>query len=78
MAFPTNVTLLLESEICKTRVGPSVVILTDKNPEPGRNLFLHIACSIGTPFAVRSCVTGNDGPNTTSFPKGTLQIFLSY
>ena len=68
--MPPNFTLLLESEICKTRVGPSVVIPTDRNPDPGRNLFLQMACSMGTPFDVLSCVTGNVGPNTTSFPKG--------
>ena len=69
--------MLLESDICKTRVGPSVVILTDKNPDPGRNLFRQIACSIGTPFAVRSWVTDNDGPNTTSFPIGFNEHIFS-
>lgn len=35
------------SKTCKTRVGPSVVTLTDKNPEPGRNFCLPTRCSIG-------------------------------
>lgn len=40
-------TLSLMSRTCKTRVGPSVVTLIDKNPEPGRNFCLPTRCSIG-------------------------------
>ena len=61
--------MFLESAICKTRVGPSVVILTEIKPEPGLNLFRLMACSTGIPLEVRSCMMDNDGPNTTSFPK---------
>ena len=58
----------LESAICNTLVGPSVVILTDMKPDPGLNRFLQSACSTGIPSAVRSCVIGKEGPKTTSFP----------
>ena len=70
-------TLFLESAICSTRVGPSVVMLIDKNPEPGLSFFLQIACSIGIPSEVLSCVTDIEGPNTTSFPRNN-SIFNTY
>lgn len=37
----------LMSRIWRTRVGPSVVTRTDRNPEPGRSRCLPTRCSIG-------------------------------
>lgn len=62
------------SVISTTLVGPSVVIHTDKKPEPGLNFCLQIACSNGTPESVTCKLVDAIGPNTTSFPTKIINI----
>ena len=63
-----SLTLCLTSVICNTLVGPSVVTLTERKPDPGLNLCREMACSMGQPSGIRMKHTGADGPSTTSLP----------
>lgn len=59
---------LFKSVTWRTRVGPSVIVFTQRKPEPGRSRWRWMACSAGIPLGIHKYVTGCDGPKTTSFP----------
>lgn len=61
-----DVDIDLTSLICTVRIGPSMLMTTERNPEPGRNFCFSIACSSGTNDSVMICVSDTILPRTAS------------
>lgn len=56
------------STILITRVGPSVITVTFKKPDPGLSVWVVTACSIGTPLGKTWGPDGPGNPKTALFP----------